>query len=59
MAYYASDMVDQLDLSAIHAVYEKELRGQPPYDPRMLTKGADVHAEREEKLIGINLGGGE
>jgi len=30
-----SDVVDQLDLSAIHAVYEKEKRGQPPYDPRL------------------------
>jgi len=38
LAYYVSDIVDQMDLSAIHAVYEKELRGQPPYDPRMLTK---------------------
>lgn len=38
LAYYVSDVVDQLDLSAIHAVYEKELRGQPPYDPRMMTK---------------------
>jgi len=25
-------------LSAIQAVYEKERRGQPPYDPRMMTK---------------------
>jgi len=38
LAYYVSDVVDQLDLSAIHAVYEKEMRGQPPYDPRMMTK---------------------
>lgn len=38
LAYYVSDIVDQLNLSAIHAVYEKELRGQPPYDPRMMTK---------------------
>ena len=38
LAYYVGDIVDQMDLSAIHAVYEKELRGQPPYDPRMLTK---------------------
>jgi transposase len=30
--------VDQLDLSAIHAVYEQERRGQPPYDPRLMTK---------------------
>jgi transposase len=38
LAYYVGDIVDHMDLSAIHAVYEKELRGQPPYDPRMLTK---------------------
>ena len=38
LAYFGSDLVDQLDLSAIYAVYEKEERGQPPYDPRMMTK---------------------
>lgn len=38
LAYYVSDVVEQLDLSAIYAVYEKEMRGQPPYDPRMMTK---------------------
>ena len=38
LAYFVSDLVDQLDLSAICAVYERELRGQPPYDPRMMTK---------------------
>jgi len=38
LAHFVSDVVDQLDLSEIHAVYEKELRGQPPYDPRMMTK---------------------
>ena len=27
LAYFVSDVVDQLDLSAIHAVYEKERRG--------------------------------
>jgi len=36
--YFVSDVVDQLDLSAIHAVYEKEKRGQPPYDPCLMTK---------------------
>jgi transposase len=36
--YFVSDVVDQLDLSGIHAVYEKELRGQPPYDPLLMTK---------------------
>ena len=38
LACYVGDVVDQLNLSAIQAVYEKERRGQPPYDPRMMTK---------------------
>jgi transposase len=38
LAYFVSDVVDQLDLSAMHAVYGEEQRGQPPYDPRMMTK---------------------
>jgi transposase len=38
LVYFVSDVVDQLDLSAMHAVYEKERRGQPPYDPRLMTK---------------------
>ena len=38
LAYFVSDVVDQLDLSAIEAVYEQEDRGQPPYHPRMMTK---------------------
>jgi transposase len=38
LVYFVSDVVDQLDLSAIHAVYEKEKRGQPPYNPRLMTK---------------------
>src|SRR5580704_5991636 len=33
-----SDVVDQLDLKAIHAVYGEEKRGQPAYDPRLMTK---------------------
>src|SRR5271167_4965534 len=38
LVYFVSDVVDQVDLSAIHGVYEKEKRGQPPYDPRLMTK---------------------
>jgi transposase len=38
LAYCVLDVVDQLDLSAIEAVYEEEDRGQPPYHPRMMTK---------------------
>ncbi len=38
LVYFVSDVVDQLDLSAMHAAYEKEKRGQPPYDPRLMTK---------------------
>src|SRR5258707_2725300 len=38
LVYYVSDVVDQLNLSAIESVYEEEERGQPPYHPRMMTK---------------------
>jgi len=37
-AMSVSDVVDQLDVSAIESVYEEEDRGQPPYHPRMMTK---------------------
>ncbi len=38
LAYFISDVVDQLDLSAITARYEGERRGGPPYHPRMVVK---------------------
>ena len=38
LAYFVSDVVEQLDLSAIESVYEEEERGQPPYHPRMMTQ---------------------
>jgi len=38
LAYFVSDLIDALDLSAITAVYEDEDRGYPPYHPVMLTK---------------------
>jgi transposase len=40
LAYFVSDVVDELDLSAIENFYEKEKteRGQPAYHPRMMTK---------------------
>jgi transposase len=38
LAFFVSDLVDQLDLAAIMAVYEDEERGYPPYHPVMLTK---------------------
>src|ERR1017187_9348646 len=38
LADFVSDVVDQLDLAPMHAVYGEEQRGQPPYDPRMMTK---------------------
>ena len=37
LSYFVSDVVDQLDLSAIERLYEDD-RGQPPYHPRMMTK---------------------
>ena len=38
LAFFVSDLVDELDLSAITAPYEDEARGYPPYHPVMLTK---------------------
>lgn len=36
LAYFVLDLVDSLDLSAITAPYEKELRGSPPHHPKMM-----------------------
>jgi transposase len=38
LVYFVSDVVDQLDLAKIHAAYGDERRGQPPYDPSLMTK---------------------
>ena len=38
LAYFISDIVDQLDLSEITARYEQERRGGPPYNPLMMVK---------------------
>ena len=38
LAYFISDVVDQLDLSEITARYEGERRCGPPYHPRMMVK---------------------
>ena len=38
LAYFISDVVDQLDLSEITTRYERERRGGPPYNPRMMVK---------------------
>src|SRR5271166_5645297 len=38
LAYFVSDVIDNVDLSTMDEVYGDERRGQPPYDPRMMTK---------------------
>ena len=38
LAYFISDVVDQLDMSKVTARYERERRGGPPYHPRMMVK---------------------
>ena len=38
LVYFVSDVVDHLNLSALDAAYGDEQRGQPPYDPGMMTK---------------------
>jgi transposase len=36
LAYFVLDLVGSVDLSRIVARYERELRGYPPHDPRMM-----------------------
>lgn len=50
LAYFVSDLVDRLDLSAITAVYEDEERGPPPYHPVMMTKVLVFAYSRESRL---------
>ena len=38
LAYFISDVVDQLDISEVTARYERERRGGPPYHQRMMVK---------------------
>ena len=38
LAYFISDVVDQLDMSEVTVRYERERRGGPPYHPRMMVK---------------------
>lgn len=38
LAYFVSDTIDEMDLSAIESFYEKNLRGNPPYHPTMMVK---------------------
>src|SRR5664279_4894363 len=38
LVYFVSDVVDELNLAGIEAYYGEERRGQPPYNPRMMTK---------------------
>ena len=38
LAYFIGDVIDELELSAIEAYYEREERGYPPYHPSMMTK---------------------
>src|SRR5258707_10985476 len=46
LVYFVSDVVDNLNLSALDAVYGDEQRGQPPYDPRMMDQGVGVRVLR-------------
>ena len=37
LVFFLLDVIDQLDLAAIYALYEDQLRGAPPFDPRLMT----------------------
>jgi len=38
MARFLGEIIDSMNISAIEAPYEKELRGYPPYHPRLMLK---------------------
>lgn len=38
VALFINDVIDELDISEIEYVYKTELRGYPPYHPRMMLK---------------------
>lgn len=38
MARFISDVIEEIDINKIQIVYETELRGYPPYHPRMMLK---------------------
>src|SRR5262249_57597569 len=37
LVFFLIDVVPKLDLAKIHAVYQDETRGAPPFDPAMMT----------------------
>jgi len=37
LVFFLLDVITQLDLQAIYAPYEDQLRGAPPFDPRLMT----------------------
>jgi transposase len=37
LVFFLLDVIGQLDLGAIYAVYEDQLKGAPPFDPRMMS----------------------
>ena len=62
LAYFISDVVDQLDMSEVTARYERERRGVPPYHPRMMVKVllygcAPRHAAWDTRLNREKFGG--
>ena len=50
LAFFVSDLVDQLDLSAITAGYEAEERGYPPYHPVTISNTTTPKAQMSARL---------
>jgi hypothetical protein len=57
LAYCVSDVVDQLDLSAIESVYEEEDRGQPPYSMAHPCGGQTDFDARNKEGLSLNPAG--
>ena len=52
LAYFISDVVDQLDMSEVTARYERERRGGPPYHPRMMVKVL-LYPDSPPNIVGV------
>jgi hypothetical protein len=58
LVYFILDTVATIDLTPIFAHYERELRGQPPFHPRMMVAPISHRAGRCPKAA-ERIAGGE
>jgi hypothetical protein len=54
LACLGGDVIDQADLTAMDDVYGNKKRGQPPYNPRMMSDPWKIHLKTLEGLSEIS-----